>query len=146
MKQETIERNPLLKMSVEFALKVIEYCDILYDQKKFIIANQLLKSGTSIGANTLEAQNPESRADFIHKMKIAGKEADETLYWLILCDRAKHYPKHTGMFGQVESLNKIIGSIISSAKRNQKNEEKASNLFCLFALLPIFTFEILTNV
>ena len=120
MKQEMIERNPLLKMSVEFALNVIDYCDKLYEEKKFVIANQLLKSGTSIGANALEAQSPESRADFIHKMKIAGKEADESLYWLILCDKAERYPKHTGMFDQLESLNKIIGSIISSAKRNQK--------------------------
>ncbi len=119
MKQETIERNPLLKLSVEFGLNIIEYCDVLYDQKKFIIANQLLKSGTSIGANALEAQCPESRADFIHKMKIAGKEADETLYWLILCDKAKRYPKHSWLIDRVESLNKIIGSIIASAKRNQ---------------------------
>jgi len=119
MKQELIERNPLLKMSVEFALSVIDYCDVLYEQKKFVIANQLLKAGTSIGANAVEAQSPESRADFIHKMKIADKESDESLYWLILCDRAKNYPRHTGMFDKLGSLKNIIGKIISAANRNK---------------------------
>lgn len=60
-----------------------------WKQKKFVIAKQLLKSGTSIGANSVEAQNAESKADFIHKIKIAAKEADETQYWLLLCDFAK---------------------------------------------------------
>jgi four helix bundle protein len=55
-------------------------------KRKFIISNQLLKAGTSIGANIFEAQYAESRIDFIHKMKIAQKEANETLYWLILCE------------------------------------------------------------
>jgi four helix bundle protein len=53
-------------------------------EKKLVISNQLLKSGTSIGANVFEAQYAESRIDFIHKMKIAQKEANETLYWLLL--------------------------------------------------------------
>lgn len=119
MKQELIERNPLLKLSVEFALDIIEYCEVLQENRKFVIANQLLKSGTSIGANALEAQSPESRADFIHKMKIAGKEADESLYWLLLCKKSKSYPDHKGLIEKLESINKIIGSIISSAKRNQ---------------------------
>ncbi|WP_309608581.1 four helix bundle protein [Flavobacterium sp.] len=53
------------------------------------MSNQLLKSGTSIGANSKEAQNAESKADFIHKLKIAIKEGDETEYWLFLCDAHK---------------------------------------------------------
>ena len=57
------------------------------------MANQLFKSGTSIGSNVREAQNAESKADFIHKMKIAAKEADETEYWLGLCNESKNYPK-----------------------------------------------------
>ena len=57
----------------------------LEELKKYVISNQLLKSGTSVGANVREAQNCESKADFIHKFKIAAKDADETEYWLLLC-------------------------------------------------------------
>jgi four helix bundle protein len=56
------------------------------------LSRQLLKSGTSIGANAMEAQNAESKADFIHKMKIAAKEAEESQYWLWLCDYSPNYP------------------------------------------------------
>ncbi|WP_293052295.1 four helix bundle protein [Paludibacter sp.] len=76
--------NLIVNLSVEFALAIIEYCELFEENRKFVIANQLLKSGTSIGANVREAQNAESKVDFIHKLKIAAKEADETEYWLIL--------------------------------------------------------------
>ena len=118
MRKELIERNPLLKLSFEFSLGLIEYCEHLQDEKKFIVANQLLKSGTSIGAKAMEAQNPESKADFVHKMKIAAKEADDTQYWLWLCEYSKKYPDPAGLIEQVEVLNKILGSIISTSKRN----------------------------
>lgn len=59
---------------------------------KYEMASQLFKSGTSVGANAKEAQNAESQADFIHKFKIAAKEADETEFWLKLCIASKHYP------------------------------------------------------
>ena len=70
MRKELIENNPLLKKSIEFSLAVIEYCEILEANKKYVLAKQLLRAATSIGANSMEAQNPESKADFIHKMKI----------------------------------------------------------------------------
>jgi four helix bundle protein len=57
---------------------VIEYCSLLETERKLVIANQLLKSGTSIGANVMEAQNAESKVNFIHKFKIAAKESEET--------------------------------------------------------------------
>lgn len=79
--------NIVVTKSVEFALGIIAYCEVLENNRKFVIANQLLKSGTSIGANIHEAQNAESRADFIHKVKIAAKEIEETKYWLLLCER-----------------------------------------------------------
>ncbi|MBK7094222.1 MAG: four helix bundle protein [Saprospiraceae bacterium] len=59
-------------------IKIIEFTETLENQRKYVLANQLLKSGTSIGANIRGAQNAESKADFIHKMKIAAKEGDET--------------------------------------------------------------------
>ena len=76
MHNETFDSNPVLKHSFEFALAVVDYCDVLQTEKRFVVSNQLLKSGTLIGANIMEAQNSESKADFIHKMKIAAKEAD----------------------------------------------------------------------
>src|SRR6266513_575712 len=93
MRKELIENNPLLKKTIEFSLAVIEYCEKLEENKKYVIAKQLLRSSTSIGANAMEAQNPESKPDFIHKMKIAAKEADETQYWLLLCDYSNNYPE-----------------------------------------------------
>ena len=78
MQKALIENNPILKLTFEFSLMIIEYCEKLEGTRKFVIANQLLKACTSIGANAMEAQNAESKADFIHKMKLAAKEADET--------------------------------------------------------------------
>jgi four helix bundle protein len=80
------KENLIVQLSVEFALAIIDYYELLEEARKFIVARQLLKSGTSIGANIHEAQNAESLDDFIHKMKIAAKEADETKYWLTLCE------------------------------------------------------------
>ncbi|HTS44135.1 MAG TPA: four helix bundle protein [Puia sp.] len=74
------KKNVILEKSLDFSVSLIRFCDRLQTQKKFIIAGQLLQCGTSIGANIFEAQHAESRADFIHKMKIAVKEANETLY------------------------------------------------------------------
>ncbi len=117
MKKELIENNPLLKLSIEFSLAVIAYCEKLNETKNFILAKQLLKSATSIGANSMEAQNCESRADFIHKLKIAAKEGDETQYWLILCRNAPNIPNPDGLEEKLETLNKILGSILHTAKR-----------------------------
>ena len=117
MRKELIDNNPLLKLSIEFSLSIIKYCEVLDAQKKFILSKQLFRSATSIGANSMEAQNPESKADFIHKIKIAAKEAEETQYWLILCENGENYPKPEGLPEKLEVLNKILGSILSTAKR-----------------------------
>ncbi len=84
------KENVIVKLSFEFALQIIDFVEKLESNRKFVIANQLLKSGTSIGANVREAQNAESKADFIHKLKIAAKEADESEYWLLLCQFSKN--------------------------------------------------------
>ena len=72
------KENVILNLTFEFALMIIEYSEILEKHRKYQISNQIIRSGTSIGANVREAQNAESKADFIHKMKIAAKEVDET--------------------------------------------------------------------
>lgn len=111
-------RNLILDKSLEFALTIIEYCEGIQANKKYVISNQLLKSGTSIGANIREAQNAESKADFIHKLKIAAKEAEETEYWLILCERSKNYPSVNSMMTEIRSIILILAKIITTAKAN----------------------------
>ena len=107
----------MLKLAFQFSLEIIIFCEHLESQRKFVIARQLLKSGTSIGANITEAQSAESRADFIHKFKIAAKEAEETEYWLLLCDYSATYPECKELLIKIRSLNKMIGKIISTSKR-----------------------------
>jgi four helix bundle protein len=117
MKKEVFDNNPILKLSFDFALLVINYCELLSQDKKYVMANQLLRSGTSIGANAMEAQNAESKADFIHKMKIAAKEAEESQYWLWLCDYSPNYPDCTMLMYKLEDINKVLGKILSTARR-----------------------------
>jgi four helix bundle protein len=114
-----MEENVILTKSIEFSLEIITFCELLEEKRKYVIANQLLKSGTSIGANIYEAQNAESRADFIHKMKIAAKEIEETKYWLLLCERAKSYPFNDDLKEQIRVISLIVYKIISSSKSNK---------------------------
>jgi len=111
------KQNLIVDLTIQFALNIIEYSELLETNKKFVIARQLLKSGTSIGANVHEAQNVESKADFIHKLKIAAKEADETDYWLILCDKSKNYPFNNTLKAELKSIIKVLSKIISSSKK-----------------------------
>ena len=117
MKNQYAEDNLIIKLTSDFALSVIDFVEQLQSEKKFVVANQLLKSGTSIGANTREAQNSESKLDFIHKFKIAAKEADETQYWLELCKHSKHYPDSEQLIIQLESISRVLNKIISTSKR-----------------------------
>ncbi|MBI5858519.1 MAG: four helix bundle protein [Sphingobacteriales bacterium] len=117
MQKELLENNLILKLSFDFSLRVIEYCEKLEQEKKYIIARQLLKSGTSIGANAMEAQNPESKPDFIHKIKIAAKEADETQYWLYLCEHSKKYPDCKVLVEKLEEIQKVLNKILGTAKK-----------------------------
>jgi len=109
--------NIILKLSFDFALQIIEFSENLEKNRKFSIANQILKAGTSIGANIKEAQGAESKADFIHKMKIAAKEAEETEYWLELCRQSKNYPFNPDLLDQLISIKKLLSKIISSSKK-----------------------------
>ncbi|MBN1181733.1 MAG: four helix bundle protein [Bacteroidales bacterium] len=113
------KENVIVDLSFEFALQTIDYTELLEEERKFVIARQLLKSGTSIGANINESQNAESRADFIHKLKIAAKECNETEYWLKLCKKTKKYPDPNELQEQLLSIQKLLSKIISSAKANK---------------------------
>ena len=112
-----MKENRILALSFEFSLAIIAYCEELEVCKKFVVARQLLKAGTSIGANIREAQNSESKADFIHKMKISAKEADETEYWLELCRQSENYPNPDKLLIQIAEIKKLLNAIISTMKR-----------------------------
>jgi four helix bundle protein len=112
------KNNVIVQRSFDFALAIIEFSEVLQENKKFVLANQVLRSGCSIGANIKEAQSAESKADFIHKMKIASKEAEETEYWLELCDLSKSCPSPGSLLIEIESILKILSKIISSSKSN----------------------------
>ena len=108
--------NVIVNLTFEFALEIIEFSEELEAAKKYVIARQILKSGTSIGANVREAQNAESKNDFVHKLKIAAKEADETEYFLLLCKFSKTYPFNEGLDEKLKVIIKILSKIISSSK------------------------------
>ena|SRR6218665_3365470 len=108
--------NLIVDLTFNFSLEIIKYTELLEGLKKYNLSNQLFRSGTSIGANVNESQHAESKADFIHKLKISSKEAAETKYWLLLCQRSKHYPDCEHLLKQIESILKVLSKIISSAK------------------------------
>ncbi len=114
------KNNPIVDKTFRFAVLVVEFSDILIEKKRFAIADQLLRSGCSIGANVREAQGAESKADFIHKMKVAYKEAEETEYWLELCNAARSYPKPELLLGKIEEILKILNSILTTSKGGKK--------------------------
>ncbi len=113
-----MRKNIILEKSFAFSLKIIAYTELLEQNKKYVIAKQLLRSGSSIGANIHEAQSAESKADFIHKLKIADKEAIETSYWLKLCLHSPSYPNPKGLEEQLLEIQKLLSKIISSCKKN----------------------------
>jgi four helix bundle protein len=115
------KENQVLNLAFEFALNIIDYTEELESRKRFNMANQLFKSGTSIHANLREAQNAESKVDFIHKMKIAAKEAEETEGWLMLCKYSKSYPEPDQLLQNLTSILKLLNKIISTAKQPSAN-------------------------
>ncbi len=125
MNKEAIAKNPVVKLSFEFSLDIITYCELLEANRKHVIATQLLKSGTSVGANIVEPKNAESQADFIHKFKIAAKEVEDAEYWLMLCSYSDSYPACDALLEKISILNKMIEKIISTTKRKRiiTNEE-----------------------
>ncbi len=111
------KHNLILNLTFSFSIDVMQYCALLESYKKYLMSRQLWRSGTAIGALTQEAQNAESKQDFIHKMKLAGKEADETLYWIRLCKASPEYPDCIDLEKQALVISKIINKIISSSKQ-----------------------------
>jgi four helix bundle protein len=114
-----IKENIIQSKSFDFALLTIELYKEMKKQNEFIISKQVLRSGTSIGANIEEAIGAQSKKDFIHKMSIANKEARETKYWIRLLDKSqmvKHDFKH--YLTEIESIINILTSIIKTSSKS----------------------------
>lgn len=115
-----MEENPIRVKSFEFVLEIIQLYRDLQGQKEFVLSKQLLRSGTSIGANVEEATAGQSRADFISKMSIASKEARETRYWLRLLQESKLVNRDvTKELKHIDEIIRILTAIlkIMSIKR-----------------------------
>jgi len=111
--------NAVVRLSFELALATLGYVSELEAQRRYVVARQLVRCGTSVGANVREAQHAESRADFIHKCKIAAKEAEETDYWLQLCTAALDYPMPPAPLAEtLLSVRRLLARIIISSKAN----------------------------
>lgn len=118
-----MSKNIIKDKSFKFAVRVVNLYKMLSNERKeYVMSKQLMRSGTSVGANIREAQNGESKADFIHKLGIAQKEADETLYWLELLKETKYLKNEEfeSMRHDGAELLKILRTIIINAKKNYK--------------------------
>ena len=118
------EKNILLEKVDAYSNRIIRLYKYLKDvEKEFIMSKQLLRSGTSIGANIVESQSAQSSADFIHKLEIALKEAKETHYWLekLLVGEYINEVGYKSMSNDNVEIIKLLTSIIITKKRNISN-------------------------
>jgi four helix bundle protein len=114
--------NDITERTFNFALRIIKLSQFLNEKYKLeesVLSKQLLRSGTSIGANVEEAQSGQSRSDFVHKMAIALKEARETSYWLRLLEASEILSKEklTELLKESDEIKRILAAIIVSSKK-----------------------------
>ena len=111
-----MKNNVLADKTVDFAVRIIKFYKYLFDEKKeYVLSKQVLRSGTSIGANVRESKNAQSNADFANKLNIALKEADEIQYWLEIMEKAG-LVKEEQVSKLNEDLKEIIAILVSSLK------------------------------
>ena len=122
-----IDELSITERCFNFSVRIVHLCQFLCKRSNIcnVIARQLLRSGTSIGANVEEAQAGHSKADFIAKMSIARKEARETHYWIRLIKETKliEEVKIDDILSEAEQLVKIITAIVKSAQKGKMNEQ-----------------------
>jgi len=116
----TEDKNITKKKSYDFALEIIKISRAIQKDNEFVLSKQLLRSGTSIGALIREAEYAQSKSDFINKLSIALKEANETVYWIDLINDSDLYPKEK-MLVLKECCQEIIRLLISSIKTLKKH-------------------------
>ena len=112
--------NPIKDKSMAFAIRIVNLYKYLAEKNEFVMSKQILRSGTSIGANIAEAIRAESNNDFIHKLSISRKEAQETIYWLELLHKTVFIPTdaYNSICSDCEELAKMLTSIILSSKQS----------------------------
>jgi len=118
------ENNVIQQKSYAFAVRIVKMCQHLADaRKEFVLSKQVLRSGTSIGANVEEAIGAQSKADFMSKMSIAYKEARETVYWLRLLNDTDYLTKEqfNSMRVEADELCRILSRIQTTAKGHLRN-------------------------
>jgi four helix bundle protein len=115
-----MSKSVLKEKSFLFALRVIKLYKYLCEKKEFVLSKQLLRSGTSVGANIREAQNAQSKPDFIHKLSIAQKECDETLYWIELLNQSGFIStdEFVSINDDAKELLRMLRSAIITSKNN----------------------------
>lgn len=121
---KTEEDNLILKKSKAFALRIIRLYKYLYDVKKeFVLSKQVLRSGTSIGANSKEASLAQSKNDFEAKLSIALKEAGETEYWLELLHESNYIEDDSfdSIYNDNKELIRLLTSILKTSRDNKKD-------------------------
>jgi len=114
-----MKRNVILEKSAAFSVRIVNLHKYLTKRKhEYVMAEQIKRSGTSIGANISESQNAQSKADFIHKLNVALKEADETEYWLTLLRKTNYLTKleYDSMKKDADELRRLLISIIKTSK------------------------------
>ncbi len=114
-----MERKNIIKeKSFGFAIEVVNLYKVLAEKKEFVLSRQMLRSGTSIGANVREAEHAQSKADFIHKLSISLKEANETEYWLDLLYETKYLSEidFLNIKPKITELLRLLTSIIKTSK------------------------------
>lgn len=124
MDNKLMQNNVILDKSFEFSVRIVKLKKYLNKCKQErIMANQLLRSGTSIGANVTEADQAQSKADFISKMCIANKEAHETRYWIRLLHETDYIndEEYSSIFEDCQELIRLLQAIIKSAKKKLTN-------------------------
>ncbi len=114
-----VKENIIRLKSFEFALEIIVLYKNLIEEREYVISKQLLRSGTSIGANVEEASAAQSRRDFLSKMSIASKEARETKYWLRLLQKSNLAQMDlSDCLQDIDEIVRILTSIVMTTKRN----------------------------
>lgn len=115
---QTMKPNLIKEKSFTFALDVISLYKILIDRREYVMSKQLLKSGTSIGANVREAEFAQSRLDFVHKLSISLKEANETEYWLELLKSSgfANASEVEGLQLKVKEILRLLTKIVNTTK------------------------------
>ena len=114
------QSNPVREKSFDFALTILGLCRTLQDAREYVVSKQLMRSGTSIGANIEEAVAAESRKDFLHKMNLALKEARESHYWLRLLDASALVPnlEVAAYLKRADELVRLLTAITRSVRNS----------------------------